>query len=322
MPDTFSNSKWELFCEAIQRMIPQYAPEMDQVYVWLDVACVPSEHVARAEAEAKRLGLKFGEGTGVLPEDTSDGSSSSDGDGDGDRDRDGVGDGGTDREKKLQKEEESKREREDGRVATAAAAATRAIDAGPGKATYARKAAGTTGVLGTAATAGTVGTSAAPTGTVRTASSATTAGLATASGTPADGPGKLKADPAAFVPKGPKPPTKQEIRQQNRERGNDPDVSLGKQLNMSSMSQWGLLLFDRVMMYMDCMLTVVSDEGYRAEPWALSNSGLGMHYDYKAKNWQRYLSRRWCRLEMAYCANIPFLPEEEYQVCMYVTCVL
>lgn len=314
MPDTFSNSKWELLCEAIQKTMLHYAPEMEKAYLWIDVACVPSEHVAAAEAEAKRQGLKFG------PDDIeSDLSSDSDS-------------GSEDEEKKKkEEEEEEKKKKEEADLATSTSTggrvnpnavplkrnrgdthqggaigngdnraaplpSKRSIETGPTKTTFARKAAGTVGVLGTAGSAG------------GAAADTAEAGVGAESGETIP----------VFVPKGPKPLSKQEIRKNNRERDNDPDVSIGKQLNSSSMSQWGLLLFDRVMMYMDCMLTVVPDEGFADEPWALSNSGLGMHYDYKAQNWQRYLSRRWCRLEMSYCSNIPFLPEEEYQVCVYV----
>ena len=97
-----------------------------------------------------------------------------------------------------------------------------------------------------------------------------------------------------------------------RSKDRDPNRSLGKQLNQQSMQQWGLIMFDRIMRYMDCMLTVVLDDSYVAKPWALTNSGYGLHQDYKASGWHRFLSRRWCRLEMAYCANVPLLPEKSY----------
>jgi len=349
LPDTFSNTKWELLCEAIERLLPHYAPEMDQVYLWLDVSCVPSEHEAEAEAEASRLGLPWGDDGGDVQSEMTSGSDSDSGE-------QGEGEGEGDEEKTAKTQESKSRGRDGrrtaasshtnstanstanstvgGRVSGAAPLNTNrtSVETGPYpiNRTYPRKAAGAVGVgvIGTAAaatatataTTRAVGTSASASASASVCSTATTATTATAGAVEtATRNGSSKPNPTAtFVPRGSKPLTKQEIRQNNRERDNDPDVSIGKQLNMSSMSRWGLLLFDRVMMYMDCMLTVVPDEGYRDEPWALSNSGLGMHCDYKAKNWQRYLSRRWCRLEMSYCANIPLLPEEEYQVCMYV----
>jgi hypothetical protein len=76
-----------------------------------------------------------------------------------------------------------------------------------------------------------------------------------------------------------------------------------------------LVLFDRVMKLADCMLTCVYDYAFNDTPWSLQQSGMGLHTDYKAPLWTRYLTRQWCRLEMAYCANVPFfddVEDEEY----------
>ncbi len=95
----------------------------------------------------------------------------------------------------------------------------------------------------------------------------------------------------------------------------DPDVTLGQRLNEMIMKEWKMLCFDRIMTYMDCMLTCILDDDYIHDPWTLKNSGEGLHKDYAngAKNWKRYLSRRWCRTEMSYAAFIPFPHEDEYQ---------
>ncbi len=87
------------------------------------------------------------------------------------------------------------------------------------------------------------------------------------------------------------------------------DNSLGERLNIGATH--GLLMLDRIMKLCDCVLTVVVDKEYKDNPWHLSQSGKGLHKDYQSREWKRYLSRRWCRLEMAYGSNVP-LPETEY----------
>ena len=69
----------------------------------------------------------------------------------------------------------------------------------------------------------------------------------------------------------------------------------------------GLLMLDRIMQRCDCLLTVIVDKEYKDTPWTLSMSGEGLHRDYQSREWKRYLTRRWCRLEMAYGSNVPFL---------------
>ena len=72
-----------------------------------------------------------------------------------------------------------------------------------------------------------------------------------------------------------------------------------------------LILFDRVVALADCMLTCVFDQAYKDNPWGLQPGGNGLHEDYQSPLWKRYLNRRWCRLEMAYCAHVPFWGDRE-----------
>ena len=72
-----------------------------------------------------------------------------------------------------------------------------------------------------------------------------------------------------------------------------------------------LILFDRVMKWADCMLTCVYNHEYLDSPWQLKQSGEGLHEDYQAPLWKRYLRRQWCRLEMAYSSHVPFFDEAE-----------
>ena len=72
-----------------------------------------------------------------------------------------------------------------------------------------------------------------------------------------------------------------------------------------------LILFDRVVRLADCLLTCVYDHAFKHTPWTLTHSGNGLHEDYQAPLWRRYLSRRWCRLEMAYSAHVPFEGDEK-----------
>lgn len=78
-----------------------------------------------------------------------------------------------------------------------------------------------------------------------------------------------------------------------------------------------LILFDRVMKYADCMLTCVYNREYLDAPWMLKQSGNGLHNDYQAPMWKRYLGRQWCRLEMAYCSNVPFFDEMGEEMAAY-----
>lgn len=72
-----------------------------------------------------------------------------------------------------------------------------------------------------------------------------------------------------------------------------------------------MILFDRVMKWADCMLTCVYNNEYLDSSWQLKQSGEGLHEDYQAPLWKRYLLRQWCRLEMAYSSNVPFFDDDE-----------
>lgn len=95
---------------------------------------------------------------------------------------------------------------------------------------------------------------------------------------------------------------------QNIDKTNIYTSSVGDSLNVGS-GQEQLLLLDRIVKLSDCILTVLYDKEYLHDPWKLERSGDGLHEDYKARAWRRYLNRRWCRIEMAYGATVPIVKE-------------
>jgi hypothetical protein len=74
------------------------------------------------------------------------------------------------------------------------------------------------------------------------------------------------------------------------------------------------LALDKIVQICDCIFTPVYDKHH--ERWEIARGGImNLFDDYKSKAWTgedfSIVNRGWCRLEMFYAANIPFLEESE-----------